>query len=240
MTPSLSQLEENLKGKDPLGIIQTAVDLFRPDICASSSFGVESAVLLHLVTRAWPEIPILFTDTGFHFPETLRHMEDLRRRLSLNVLVLKPEIPHDEFLKTHGELYRVDPDRCCAINKVAPFRKALANYRAWISGIRRNQASTRRSAKVVEEGPGGIVKFNPLLDWDSKKLWEYAKANNLPYHPLWEKGYLSIGCSPETCTRPVKPGEDPRAGRWAGTGKIECGLHLDAREASSPENASSP
>lgn len=234
----LEKLKKDLAGKDAETVIQTAVDLLGPSLCASTSFGAESAVLLHLVTRVWPEIPVLFTDTGFHFPETLAHLENLKRRLNLNLRILEPEIPHEEFLRTHGELYRRDPDRCCALNKIAPFKKALVEYRGWISGIRRDQSPTRRNASVVERTAEGVVKFNPLLDWNGKRLWEYAKRHDLPYHPLWEKGYLSIGCSPETCTRPVGAGEDPRAGRWAEFSKTECGIHVDAREDSSPENAS--
>jgi phosphoadenosine phosphosulfate reductase len=116
------------------------------------------------------------------------------------------------------------------MNKIAPFEKALRNYKAWITGIRRNQASTRQASPFVENYRNQLVKVNPLLNWTGKMLWDYTKKFDLPYHPLWEKGYLSIGCSPENCTRPVKLGEDPRSGRWAGTGKVECGIHTFLRD----------
>jgi phosphoadenosine phosphosulfate reductase len=206
-------------------IVQWAVAEFGDHLAMSTSFGAESAVLLHLVTRIKPHIPILFTNTGFHFKETLEHRDALVKKLGLNIQELKPEMPHEEFLAKHGKLYEIDPDACCAANKIAPFEKALKDYQAWITGIRRSQASTRQSARFVENYNDTLVKVNPLLTWTSKMFWDYAKKHDLPYHPLWEKGYLSIGCSPENCTRPIRPGEDPRSGRWSGTGKIECGIH---------------
>ena len=216
-------------------IIRWAVGEFGSDITMSTSFGAESAVLLHLVTQVKPDIPVLFTNTGFHFKETLDHRDYLVQRLKLNLRELTPEIPHDQFLSQYGKLYERDPDACCAMNKIAPCEKALKDYKAWITGIRRNQASTRQAAPFVENYRDTLVKVNPLLNWTSKMLWDYAKKYDLPYHPLWEKGYLSIGCSPENCTRPVKLGEDPRSGRWAGTGKIECGIHTFLTEESASQ-----
>lgn len=211
-------------------IVRWAAGEFGPDLAMSTSFGSESAVLLHLVTQIKPDIPVLFTNTGFHFQETLDHRDYLVSRLKLNLRELTPEIPHEQFLAQYGKLYERDPDACCAMNKIAPFEKALKDYKAWITGIRRNQAATRQAAPFLENYRDTLVKVNPLLNWTSKMLWDYAKKYDLPYHPLWEKGYLSIGCSPETCTRPVKLGEDPRSGRWAGTGKIECGIHTFLKE----------
>jgi phosphoadenosine phosphosulfate reductase len=219
------KINQEFDGKPAEDIIRWAVGEFTPDLAMSTSFGAESAVLLHLVTQIHPAIPVLFTNTGFHFKETLEHRDLLVKRLNLNLRELKPEIPNEEFLAKNGKLYERDPDACCAVNKIAPFEKGLRDYKAWITGIRHNQASTRKSAHFVENYRDHLVKVNPLLDWTGKMFWDYAKKYDLPFHPLWEKGYLSIGCSPETCTRPVKLGEDPRAGRWSGTGKIECGIH---------------
>lgn len=219
---NLNQVFETQQAED---VIRWAVGEFTPDLAMSTSFGAESAVLLHLVTQIHPTIPVLFTNTGFHFKETLEHRDTLVKRLKLNLRELKPEIPHEEFLAKNGKLYERDPDACCAVNKIAPFEKALKDYKAWITGIRRHQADTRKASLFVENYRDRMVKVNPLLNWTSKMLWDYAKKFDLPYHPLWEKGYLSIGCSPENCTRPVKLGEDPRSGRWAGTGKVECGIH---------------
>jgi phosphoadenosine phosphosulfate reductase len=217
------------EGKPPEDLVRWAAQEFGEGLAMSTSFGAESAVLLHLVTRVKPDIPVLFTDTGFHFPETLAHRDLLTAKLGLNLKVLKPEIPHEQFLAKHGRLYERDPDACCAVNKIAPFEKALSGFQAWITGIRRDQAVTRKDARPIEEYRGKLVKLNPLLGWNGKMLWDYAKKHDLPYHPLWSKGYLSIGCSPETCTRPVQAGEDVRAGRWSGTGKVECGIQTFLR-----------
>jgi phosphoadenosine phosphosulfate reductase len=224
-TYDYEKLNQEFEPKSAEDIIRWAAGEFGPDLAMSTSFGVESAVLLHLATQIKPDIPVLFTNTGFHFKQTLDHRDLLVKRLKLNLRELKPEIPNEQFLAQYGKLYERDPDACCAMNKIAPFEKALKDYRAWITGIRRNQADTRKFSQFVENYRDQMVKINPLLNWTSKMFWEYSKKYDLPYHPLWEKGYLSIGCSPENCTRPVKLGEDPRSGRWAGTGKIECGIH---------------
>ncbi len=224
-TYDFEALNQTFETQSAEEIARWAVGEFTPDLAMSTSFGAESAVLLHLVTRIHPDIPVLFTNTGFHFKETLEHRDFLVKKLGLNLRELKPEIPTEEFLAKNGKLYERDPDSCCAQNKIAPFEKALKDYRAWITGIRRNQADTRKKTSFVENYRDRMVKVNPLLNWNGKMLWDYAKKHDLPYHPLWEKGYTSIGCSPECCTRPVKPGEDARAGRWAGKDKIECGLH---------------
>jgi len=224
-TYDYEKLNGEFESKSSEDLIRWAAQEFNPDLAMSTSFGAESAVLLHLVTQIHPAIPVLFTNTGFHFKETLAHRDRLVKQLNLNLRELKPEIPTEEFLAKNGKLYERDPDSCCAQNKIAPFEKALKDYKAWITGIRHNQAVTRRTAQFVENYRDKLVKVNPLLNWTSKMLWDYAKKYNLPYHPLWEKGYLSIGCSPESCTRPVQLGEDPRAGRWAGKNKVECGLH---------------
>jgi phosphoadenosine phosphosulfate reductase len=236
-TYDYEKLNQGFEGKSSEDIIRWAMGEFAPDLAMSTSFGAESAVLLHLVTRVHPTIPVLFTNTGFHFKETLEHRDKLVKRLDLNLRELKPEISNEEFLAKNGKLYERDPDACCAVNKIAPFEKALKDYKAWITGIRRNQADTRKSSQFVENYRDRMVKLNPLLNWTSKMFWDYAKKYDLPYHPLWEKGYLSIGCSPETCTRPVKLGEDPRSGRWAGTGKVECGIHTFLESEESGMNA---
>lgn len=238
-TYDYEKLNQEFEGKAAGEIIRWAADEFGPGLAMSTSFGAESAVLLHLATQVKPDIPVLFTNTGFHFKETLEHRDLLVNRLKLNLRELKPEIPNEQFLAQYGKLYERDPDACCAMNKIAPFEKGLKDYKAWITGIRRNQASTRQSSPFVENYRDQLVKVNPLLNWTGKMFWDYAKKYDLPYHPLWEKGYLSIGCSPENCTRPVKLGEDPRSGRWAGTGKIECGIQTFLRD-EKPEKIAKP
>jgi phosphoadenosine phosphosulfate reductase len=233
-----AQLNDRFEKASSQEIVRWAVEELSP-LCVSTSFGAESAVLLHLVTQIKPDLPVLFTNTGFHFKETLEHRDKLVAKLHLNLRELKPEMPTAEFLAKNGKLYERDPDSCCAQNKIAPFEKAITDYHGWITGIRRQQASTRQKASFVESYRDKLVKVNPLLNWTSKMFWDYAKQYDLPYHPLWEKGYLSIGCSPETCTRPVLAGEDARAGRWAGQNKIECGLHTflknEAQEPHAPK-----
>ncbi len=219
-----AHLNESFEKSSSEDIVRWAASELNP-LCMSTSFGAESAVLLHLVTQIQPNIPVLFTNTGFHFKETLEHRDKLTARLKLNLRELKPEMSNAEFLQKNGKLYERDPDACCAVNKIAPFEKAIVDYEGWITGIRRGQASTRAQARFVEPYRDRLIKVNPLLNWNGKMFWDYAKKYDLPYHPLWEKGYLSIGCSPETCTRPVLAGEDARAGRWAGQNKIECGIH---------------
>ncbi len=230
------KLNQTFETQSTENIVRWAVGEFTPHIAMSTSFGAESAVLLHLVTQIYPAIPVLFTNTGFHFKETLEHRDKLVKQLNLNLRELKSEIPTEEFLAKNGKLYERDPDACCAVNKIAPFEKGLKDYQAWITGIRRSQADTRKSSHFVENYRDSLVKVNPLLNWNGKMFWDYAKKFDLPYHPLWEKGYMSIGCSPECCTRPVQAGEDPRAGRWSGKDKIECGIHtfLESEKSNQP------
>jgi phosphoadenosine phosphosulfate reductase len=222
---NFDQLNQQFSSSSPTDLVEWASREFGDQLALATSFGAESAVLLHLVTRVIPDVPVLFTNTGFHFKETLEHRDRLVQILHLNLRELKPDISTDEFLAKNGKLYERDPDACCDLNKIAPFEKGLRDYEAWITGVRRNQAQTRQALPYVQKDRETMVKICPLLDWNGKKLWEYAQKHGLPYHPLWEKGYLSIGCSPECCTRPVQAGEDPRAGRWAGKNKIECGIH---------------
>lgn len=224
-TYDYEKLNREFETQTSADLIRWAVKEFGDGLAMSTSFGAESAILLHLVTQIHPSIPVLFTNTGFHFKETLEHRDLLVKRLHLNLRELKPEMPTEEFLAKNGKLYERDPDACCAVNKIAPFEKGLRDYKAWITGIRHNQAVTRKTANFVENYRDQLVKVNPLLNWTSKMFLDYAKKYDLPYHPLWKLGYQSIGCSPECCTRPVKLGEDPRAGRWAGKDKTECGIH---------------
>ncbi len=225
-TYEFDQLNHRFSTENPTVLIEWAAGEFGDKLAMATSFGAESAVLLHLVSRVVPEIPVLFTNTGFHFKETLEHRDRLVSMLKLNLIEFKPDTPTEEFLAQNGKLYERDPDACCDVNKIAPFEKGLRVYDGWITGVRRNQAQTRKALPFVQRDRETKVKICPLLEWNSKKLWEYAKANGLPYHPLWEKGYLSIGCSPEVCTRPVLAGENPRAGRWSGKNKVECGIHV--------------
>lgn len=191
-----------------------------------SSFGAESAVLLHLASRIAPQTPVLFVETGWLFPETLAYAESLSAHLGLkDVRWLRPD-PATLAEKDPKRLrWSYDPDGCCAIRKVAPLDAALVDFAITLSGRKRHQAATRQNLRLFE-ADGPRLKMNPLADWDAARLAAYAATHALPPHPLVAEGYPSIGCSP--CTSRVQPGEDPRAGRWRGWDKVECGIHNPA------------
>lgn len=223
----LDALNERFASATPDAIIAWAADRFLPRLAATSSFQTQSVALLHMISRVRPDLPVIFLDTGYHFPETLAFRDQLVEWFGLTVRVVRSSVSRAEFLARYGDaLYRRDPDLCCYINKVEPMRRALEVLDAWISGIRRDQTPNRATTRAIERLPDGRLKINPLVTWTHKDLWSYIHRHNLPAHPLFQQGYLSVGCAP--CTAPVAPGEDERSGRWAGTGKTECGLHTDA------------
>lgn len=216
-------------------ILTWAWETFRPRVVASSSFQTQSVPLLHIISRACPDMPVIFLDTGFHFMETLAFRDELRARYDLNIIVARPAIGKSQLLAKYGEgLYRRDPDLCCYINKVEPMQRVLSGMRAWVSGVRRDQTTHRKDLGVIEPQSSGLLKIHPMINWTRKDIWEYIERYRLPYHPLYPSGYLSIGCAP--CTRPVSPGEEERAGRWAGTEKKECGLHTDRASNTEEQN----
>jgi phosphoadenosine phosphosulfate reductase len=201
------------------------------DLAVVSSFGAESAVLLHLVASVDASVPVLFLDTGKHFAETLAYRDTLVARLSLNLVVLTPD-PADLAAKDEtGLRWSYDPDGCCEIRKVCPLEKALAGYDASFTGRKAFQAATRANLprfEVDTSDAQGRLKINPLIDWDASHIEGYFIQHDLPRHPLIAQGYPSIGCSP--CTSQVAPGEDPRSGRWKGWDKTECGIHKPGEE----------
>jgi phosphoadenosine phosphosulfate reductase len=220
----LSGLNDRFETASPEDILRWTVGSFAPDAVLTMSFQHEGVVIAHMLREVAPGTPILFIDTGYHFPETLAYRDGLVARFGFPVRNLRSAMPREEFVARHGDdLYDRDPDLCCKINKVEPMQLALVGVRAWINGRRRDQASTRTRMPIVERLGGGIVKVNPLANWNSRDTWRYMSLHEIPTHPLFEQGYTSIGCAP--CTRPVLAGEDERAGRWAGRGKVECGLH---------------
>ncbi|MEZ4410675.1 MAG: phosphoadenylyl-sulfate reductase [Polyangiales bacterium] len=200
-----------------------AVKTYGASLLFTSSFGPGSGALLALWAEVAKGLPVHFIDTGFLFDETLAYRDLLAEKLGLAVEVLKPELPRGAFLEKYGlTIYRDDSDACCAFNKVAPLQRAMPGKRAWVSGLRRDQGPTRASTPIVlpTDGP---TKVHPVADWSARDVYQYMKARDLPEHPLFEKGYVSVGCEP--CTRPITPGEDERAGRWSGSAKTECGIH---------------
>ncbi|MGB3320928.1 MAG: phosphoadenylyl-sulfate reductase [Sphingopyxis granuli] len=219
------RLNNLFRGQDAAEVVASVLGAgLLGDTAIVSSFGAESAVLLHLVTRAAPDIPVLFLDTGKHFPETLAYRDTLAARLGLNLVTLTPD-PEELAKKDEtGLRWSYDPDGCCEIRKVRPLEKALADFDASITGRKGFQSATRTGLPRFElDGSSGRLKFNPLANWTREALDAWFEAHDLPRHPLEAEGYPSIGCSP--CTSKVKPGEDPRAGRWRGWDKTECGIH---------------
>jgi phosphoadenosine phosphosulfate reductase len=188
-----------------------------------SSFGAESAVLLHRVAAIAADVPVLFIDTGQLFPETLAYQRDLTQWLGLgDVRVIAPDPLRLAARDADAIRWSYDPDGCCDLRKTEPLARALDAFDCWISGRKREQAVTRRALRLFESD-GRHIKLNPLADWSAHAIAAYAAAHALPPHPLVARGYPSIGCAP--CTTPVAPGEDPRSGRWRGISKTECGIH---------------
>ena len=220
-----SRLEARFVALDARALLRLAIqDLYPGRIALVSSFGADSAVLLHMVSTIDPTTPIVFVDTGYLFPETLAYRDELVALLGLtNVQAVEPSVDDLATFDPDSFLWSTDPDACCEVRKVMPLGRAVAGYDAWITGRKRFQSSTRASLPLFET-EGERIKINPLAGWDATRFLEYLDAHGLPRHRLVAKNYLSIGCIP--CTSPVKPGEDARAGRWRGKGKTECGIHV--------------
>lgn len=196
-------------------VIGWAVERFGSALTVACSF--QDCVLIDLAVAVEPTIEIVFLDTGAHFPETLAYVETVRRHYDLNLRILRPG--------PEATRWPCGSERCCEVRKVEPLRRALQGKQAWLTGLKRVDAPTRADAPIVSWDDGrGMVKINPLATWTDEDVAFYERDHGLPTHPLVARGYLSIGCAPTT--RPVAPGDDPRSGRWSGTGKVECGLHL--------------
>lgn len=190
-----------------------------------SSFGAESVVLLHMISVMAPQTPVLFIDTEMLFPETLAYQAEVAQKLGLtDIRTIRASRAAVAANDPDGLLHLTDPDACCAFRKTEPLERALGDYDAWITGRKRFQGQTRETIDFFEAEGDLRIKVNPLAHWNRDDLQDYIINNRLPRHPLVAKGYPSIGCAP--CTSPVKPGEDPRAGRWRGQEKEECGIHF--------------
>ncbi len=216
-------LAEALEGREPEEILGAIAPRFPRWIALANSFGAEDCLLVDVIARARLRVDVFTLDTGFLFPETYALWKQLEERYRITIRAAKVEAPAEP-----GPVHpwERDPDACCELRKVRPLRAELANLGAWVTGIRREQTPDRASAKVVEWDPRfNLVKVNPLAAWTSEEVWAYVRRFAVPTSPLHGRGYASIGCAP--CTTPVKPGEDPRAGRWRGREKTECGLHVD-------------
>lgn len=224
----------------PLRILEWAAERFAPRIALATGFGVEGCVLVDLIARQRLSIGVFSLDTGLLFPETYELWRRLEERYGVSIRAVRPDQTVDEQARAHGErLWERHPDRCCGLRKLAPLGAALAGLDAWVSAIRRDQTRERAAARAVETDPRfGLVKVNPLVAWTQAEVWAYVRAHDVPVNPLHDRGYPSIGCFP--CTSPVRPGEDPRAGRWRGLGRTECGMHAgpaDTLRAERPASA---
>ena len=199
---------------------------FGHEVAISSAFGAEGMVLIDIAARVRRNFRVFTIDTEFLFPETYSLMDHVEQRYGIKIEKVYPLLSPEQQEKVHGAgLWSRNPDRCCEIRKVEPLRRKLAEMRAWITGIRREQTTSRAEArKAGWDEKFGLIKINPIADWSSQQVWRYIHDHDVPYNPLHDRGYPSIGCWP--CTRPVGAGEDERAGRWAGRVKKECGLHV--------------
>lgn len=226
----LEAAARHLQGARPQEVLVWAASRFAPRLAFATGFGPEGIVVLDLIARHRLPVDVFTLDTGLFFPETYALWQRLEERLGLKVRAVRPLESLEGQAARHGQkLWERQPDLCCTIRKVEPLAAALAPHLAWISAIRADQTKDRAVAGVIERDPRyGLVKVNPLLAWTSDDVWSYLREHDLPTNPLHEQGYPSIGCWP--CTSAVRPGEDPRAGRWRGRTKTECGLH--ARRAS--------
>ena len=229
VVPTASQtlarkLDAQLRDAHPSEILRVAFENFGNNLALVSSFGAESAVLLHLAAQVSPDLTVLFLDTGMQFGQTLDYRKTLTTMLGLtDVRDLRPKFEDLATVDPGSDLYKTDTDACCHIRKVLPLDAALEGFDAWITGRKRFQNSERLRLAVVEESEGKL-KFNPLANWTRAELDEYVAQHDLPAHPLIAFGYPSIGCWP--CTSPVEEGQDARSGRWAGSQKTECGIHV--------------
>jgi phosphoadenosine phosphosulfate reductase len=206
-----------------LAALQWAGETFGDRFAITSSMA--DGLLAHLASRAIPGVHVIFLDTGFHFAETIGTRDWITGVLPVTLVnVTAPQTPAEQELSFGPKLYERDPDLCCSMRKVQPLAETLSGYTAWGSGVRRDESPTRADTRLVDwDAKRGMVKVNPIAAWNQTDVDAYIAEHQVPVNPLFELGYGSIGCAP--CTRPVAPGEDPRAGRWAGSTKTECGLH---------------
>ena len=218
-----AQADAMLEGADPLTVLGWAGRAFGKSLAVTAAMG--DTVLAHLASRAVPGVDLLFVDTGYHFAETIGTVDAVRASYPVRMLTITPKRSKEAHEADYGTLYGTDPDACCAIRKVAPLDNALRGYRAWATGLRRDESAARAGTPTVSwDDKRELLKLAPIAGWLDRDVDRYLGEHpDVVLNPLLQQGYRSIGCAP--CTRPVTPGEDARAGRWAGRAKTECGLH---------------
>lgn len=210
----------------PEKVLRWAFEMFGNHVAISSAFGAEGMVIIDMASRVRKGFRLFTVDTEFLFQETYALMDEIEQRYAIAIEKVYSLLSPEEQERTHGKaLWERDPDQCCNLRKVEPLRRKLGELDAWITSIRRDQTSARAGARKIEwDGKFGLIKINPIVDWSSKRVWKYIHDHRVPYNKLHDQSYPSIGCM--HCTRAVLAGEDPRAGRWPGFAKSECGLHL--------------
>ncbi|GAB4579546.1 MAG: phosphoadenylyl-sulfate reductase [Anaerolineales bacterium] len=223
---NLASLNRRFENAHPCEIMRWGLTTYGPDITLATGFSPSGIVLLHLASQLRPRVNVFYLQTDLLFPETMALRDRLAKRLNIQFTEVHCGLSLEGQNFRFGEnLWARDPDQCCHLRKVAPLRNYLADKKAWITAIRRDQGPTRAFTKVISwDKNNQVIKLCPLAGWTREEVWAYIQRYDLPTNPLHQQGYPSIGCFP--CTRPVTPGEDERAGRWAGTGKTECGIHF--------------
>jgi len=222
-----------LEGRPPEEVLEWAINRFGEKLLFSTAFGAEGCCILHMLAELKAPIRYINLDTGYQFKETLDLRDRVRDRYGIDVELIQPDMTVIEYEEEHGgPLFNIRPDQCCHDRKIVPLRRALKGSDAWISSIRRDQTKDRAVAQVVSwDAKFGLAKVNPLLTWTFKDVWAFIYKHKVPYNPLHDQNYPSIGCWP--CTASVEPGGDERSGRWAGSKKKECGLHVIEHQAGS-------
>ena len=222
---TLVKHKQNIAKMNLIQVIRYFYQEYGNELLITSSLGYSGIVLIDHIKKAIPHHTIYFIDTGFHFQETLNLIRIVRDRLNVNIQIVRTEFSEEELeFRLGEEAYKHNQDLCCHFRKVDPLLKLLKTRKTWMTAIRRDQSESRSNIEMIELDERGTIKINPLYNWDSSKIWEYIKTNNLPYNQLYDKNYRSIGCV--HCTSQVKNSENERAGRWRGQKKNECGLHL--------------
>jgi len=233
----IAEVQLTAENWSPQRVLSWAFETFGNGVAISSAFGAEGMVVIDMASRVRKDFRLFTLDTEFLFPETYSLMDRIEQKYEIKVERVFSLLSPEEQKRVHGaELWAHDPDQCCNLRKVEPLCRKLSELDAWITSIRRDQTSFRKDARKVEwDVKFGLVKVNPIADWTAKQVWRYLHEHEVPYNSLHDQNYPSIGCT--HCTRAVRPGEDPRAGRWPGTNKTECGLHVIEIEPlrSSPE-----
>jgi phosphoadenosine phosphosulfate reductase len=221
----LARASEALETADPADIVRWAADRYGNRLTMATAFGPEGCLIIHWLATIAPKTFVFNLETGYQFAETLELRDRIARRYGIEVSLERPDLSVEDYERLHGgPLHGTDPNRCCADSKIAVIRRVLTRFDAWMSGIRRDQSADRSVAPIVGwDRKFGVVKISPLANWTKARVWDAIVREDIPYNPLHDQGYMSIGCWP--CTRQVTFGEDERAGRWSGTAKTECGLH---------------